>query len=99
MRETAWPEEVTYYCSHEVAGSVIGGGFLWMCDVRNMNDESEFVFAARFFDEELVLRLRRRILFLLDCLTRWRIPSESSSPALVVRSSMRSSSWRPARPR
>lgn len=53
MREQDWPEQVTYYCSGQVASSIVGNGFLWMCDVRNMNDESEFLFASRLFDDEL----------------------------------------------
>ena len=45
LREDRWPDKVTYYCSPEVATSVIGTGHAWLCDVRNMEDESEFLFA------------------------------------------------------
>lgn len=48
-----WPAEVTKYCSSTVAESIIGAGHIWLCDVRNMDDESEFTFAKNLLDSEL----------------------------------------------
>ena len=53
LQEDGWPDHVTYYCTAEIGASVVGLGHAWMCDVRNMNDESELLFAAQLFDAEV----------------------------------------------
>jgi hypothetical protein len=54
-REQDLPDELTYYCSDFVAESIIHKGFIWLNDIRKMNDESEMVFAV----EHIANRLSR----------------------------------------
>ena len=52
-RENAFPEELFYYCSGFVAENIIGNGFVWLNDIRKMNDESEMVFAIEHLANRL----------------------------------------------
>lgn len=51
--EPEWPNTVSYYCSLDVANSIIRGGNIWLNDVRKMNDRTEMTFAVEFIGDAI----------------------------------------------